>query len=160
VQLVLLSVAISAHSARTPPVGSGRMSLALVSLASEVEARVRDARVTTACICDQWTTAIENHGVSVRPRSLRVRCASGKQQRTGQKTHTSTSHYSLQGFHLSSSFLLPLRRPPPERSLGTSPKSTRPLGGRSRSADQQSVGAGCLFAGTPFIQMRHIPGGG
>lgn len=40
------------------------------------------------------------------------------------------------------------------------PKITRAFGGRRRIAVAQSVGAGCRPAGTPSIQMRHIPGGG
>jgi hypothetical protein len=167
VQRVLLSVSMSAHSTRTPPVGSGQMSLALVALASEVQARVLDAPAPTTFISDHRNPAIEDdrntaiaNAISVRSRLLCVSCTGGKEQHCSDKTSSITSHYSSKFSHFSSSFLLPPRRPALERSLGTSPKSTRPLGGRSRSAVQQSVGAGCLFAGTPLIQTRHIPGGG
>jgi hypothetical protein len=44
----------------------------------------------------------------------------------------------------------------PERS----PNTTCAFAGRRRTAVAQSVGAGWRSAGTPSIQMRHIPGGG
>ena len=40
------------------------------------------------------------------------------------------------------------------------PKITCAFAGRRRTAVAQSVGAGCRSAGTPSIQIRHIPGGG
>jgi hypothetical protein len=43
---------------------------------------------------------------------------------------------------------------------GSSPKRTLPFAGRFLTADAQSVGAGCCPAGTPLIQMRHMPAGG
>jgi hypothetical protein len=43
---------------------------------------------------------------------------------------------------------------------GSSPNKTLPFAGLFLTADAQSVGAGCLPAGTSFIQMRHMPAGG
>jgi hypothetical protein len=45
-------------------------------------------------------------------------------------------------------------------SGGSSPKITRPFVGRFLMAVGQSVAAGCCAAGTPSIQIRHIPFGG
>src|SRR4051812_25588308 len=45
-------------------------------------------------------------------------------------------------------------------SAKSSPKITRALAGRFFSADGQSVAAGCCAAGTPSIQIRHMPFGG
>lgn len=50
-------------------------------------------------------------------------------------------------------------RPPPP-SPTSFPNTTLALGGRRRMAVEQSVGAGCRAAGTPSIQIRHMPGGG
>jgi hypothetical protein len=55
---------------------------------------------------------------------------------------------------------LPAPAPVPCIPAFDSPKTTRPLLGRFFSAVAQSVAAGCLSAGTPVTQMRHIPGGG
>lgn len=44
--------------------------------------------------------------------------------------------------------------------FGSSPKRTLPFDGRFFTADAQSVGAGCWLAGTPSIQIRHMPAGG
>ena len=46
------------------------------------------------------------------------------------------------------------------RFVTGSPKMTRALAGRFRTAVGQSVGAACLLAGTFGSQMRHIPAGG
>jgi hypothetical protein len=45
-------------------------------------------------------------------------------------------------------------------AAGLSPNTTCAFAGRFRTAVAQSVGAGCRSAGTPSIQMRHIPAGG
>ena len=45
-------------------------------------------------------------------------------------------------------------------TAGWSPYTTCAFAGRRRTAVAQSVGAGCRSAGTPSIQIRHIPAGG
>lgn len=47
-----------------------------------------------------------------------------------------------------------------ERSRSAGPNTSTPLDGACLSAVVQSVGAGCCAAGTPRIQMRHLPAGG
>jgi hypothetical protein len=44
--------------------------------------------------------------------------------------------------------------------LGRSEHESMLFAGRFRNAVVQSVGAGCCAAGTPSIQIRHLPAGG
>ena len=49
---------------------------------------------------------------------------------------------------------------PPLVEVVDSPNNTRPFVGLFFRAAEQSVGAGCLSAGTASTQIRHIPAGG